>query len=195
MINSIRGLENLKWLLLLLPALARAQNNKDAPPLRPPLTEIPPTAWEQYGIWIWLGMALGIAVLGALIWWLLQPKPVAPEPIEARTRRELEALRGKPLDGRALSQLSQSVRRYFAEAFEMSRDELTTTDFAAAAVQSGKLGAELARTATDFLRRLDAIKFSSASASGFNDALAEAWQLYERGEARRAELRAKAIRS
>lgn len=185
-------LQNLKWFVALFPIAACGQATNEVPPLRPPLAEIPPTVWEQYGIWIWLGITVGSALVTILILWWLQPKPVQPEPIETRTRKELEALRQRPVDGAMLSSLSQSVRRYYCVAFELSAEELTTSEFALAADQSGVVGGELAAAVAAFLRRLDAEKFSPAKNGAAGEAWGEAWQLFERGEARRAELRAKA---
>jgi hypothetical protein len=166
-----------------------AQSTNDIPPLRPALREIPPTIWELYGVWIVIGIVVVIALKGVLIWWLLQPRSVVPEPIELQTRRELEALRQRAEDGKTLSEISRCVRRYFATAFELSAGELTTTEFCQALAASGKCGGELAAPVSDFLRRADERKFAPVSAAQSGGAVDEALKLFHAGEARRAELR------
>lgn len=166
-----------------------AQSTNDIPPLRPALREIPPTIWELYGVWIVLGIVVIVALKAVLIWWLMQPRPVVPEPIEVLTRRELEALRQRPDDGQTLSEISRCVRRYFALAFELSAGEMTTTEFCQALAASGKVGGELAAQASGFLRRADERKFAPVSAVQPGGAVDEALKLFHAGEARRAELR------
>jgi len=166
-----------------------AQSADDIVPLRPALPEIPPTIWEMYGGWIVLGIVVVVALKAALIWWLMQPRPFEPEPIEAQTKRELEALRQRAEDGKTLSQISRCVRRYFATAFELSAGELTTTEFCQALAASGKCGGELVAPVSDFLRRADERKFAPVSAAQSGGAVDEALKLFHAGEARRSELR------
>ena len=166
-----------------------AQSTNDIPPLRPALQEIPPTIWETYGVWIVSGIVVVVALKSVLIWWLMQPRPVLPEPIEAQTKRELEVLRQRAEDGKTLSEISRCVRRYFATVFELSAGELTTTEFCQALAASGKCGGELAAPVSDFLRRADEQKFAPGSAVQPGGAVDEALKLFHAGEARRAELR------
>ena len=67
-----------------------AQPTNDIPPLQPALPEIPPTLWEQHGILMMVLGVVAVAMLIVAIWWLLQPRPPVPVPIESQTRRELE---------------------------------------------------------------------------------------------------------
>ena len=182
-------MKNSKWLFGLLPLAAQAQSTNDIPPLRPALREIPPTIWELYGVWIVLGIVVIVALKAVLIWWLMQPRPVVPEPIEVLTRRELEALRQRPEDGQTLSEISRCVRRYFAVAFELTPGELTTAEFCQALAGSEKVGDGLSAAVSDFLRRADQRKFAPVGAAALSGAAEEALKLFSAGEARRAELR------
>lgn len=178
-------------LAALLAVMARttlAQSTNDIPPLLPALPELPPTFWEQYGLWITLGIVVVIAAKGALIWWLLQPKPAVPVPIEIETRRALESLQAAPEEGRTLSAASQLLKRYVAGAFGLAAEEMTTAEFARAVASSKTVGAELARLVTEFLQQCDERKFSPAAGGAFS-APGRALELVELGERRRAELR------
>ena len=110
-----------------------AQSSEDIPALRPARLEIPPTLWEQHGVLLVALGIVGLAVLAATIWWLLQPKPTVPVPIEIQTRRELERLGQLPENGTTISQVSQVLKRYVAVAFELSAGEMTTGEFSRAA--------------------------------------------------------------
>ncbi len=175
--------------LLMSARLVSAQSSEDVPPLLEPLAEIPPTFWEQHGTLIMAGVLVLIALVGLLVWWLVQPKPVVPEPIEVRTRRELEALKRLPENGITLSKLSQCLRRYFTVAFELPPGEMTTTEFNRALTEKReKIGGELVAAVVDFFRRADEQKFSPAANSTGNNAAQQAMELFERAEKRRVEL-------
>jgi hypothetical protein len=173
------------WAGSIVPGLA--QPSEDAPPLLDPLPEIPPTFWEQHGILVVTASLVFIALLGILLWWLLQPKPSAPVPIEARTRQELEALAREPMNAQTLSKLSRCLRRYFAAVFGLPPGELTTTEFNRAFAAQTTVGSELVAAVGEFLQRADERKFAPG-ASGDSGAMQQALELFERGERRRVEL-------
>jgi len=189
--ESRRIKPNRLWVFLCLALSATAtlaQSTDDVAPLRPALSEMPPTVWEQHGVLI---VALAVVVVlfaGVLIWWLLQPKPSVPVPIEIQTRRELEQLQASAQDARTLSRVSQVLKRYVAAAFGLSAGELTTTEFTHAVVGSEKVGNELAASVSDFLRQCDEQKFSLTGGVPVA-ACSRALELFQAGEARRAELR------
>jgi hypothetical protein len=173
------------WAGSIVPGLA--QLSEDAPPLLEPLPEIPPTFWEQHGILVVTVSLVFIALLGILLWWLLQPKPPVPVPIEVRTRQELEALAREPANAQTLSRLSRCLRRYFATVFDLPTGELTTTEFNRAFAVQTAVGGELVAAVGEFLQRADERKFAPG-ASGDSDAMQQALELFERGERRRVEL-------
>jgi hypothetical protein len=165
-----------------------AQSTNDIPPLRPALPEIPPTVWEQHGVLIVVLTVVALLLVGGLIWWLLQPKPPVPVPIEIQTRRELEQLQTSAEDGKTLSRISQVLKRYFAVAFELPAGELTTTEFSNAVSANQKISGELAARVSDFLRHCDEQRFSPAVGVQ-TSACSQALELFQAGEVRRAELR------
>jgi len=175
-------------LLLLLPTVVLAQSSDDVPPLLPALPEIPPTLWEQHGMLIVVLILIAVMLLAAGVWWLLQPKPPIPVPIEIQTRRELEQLRNQSEDGKTLSRVSQVLKRYVAVAFELPAGEMTTGEFSQTAARSEKVGRELAAAVNDFLRQCDEQKFSPAAGVQVS-ACSRAMELFQTGEARRGELR------
>lgn len=182
------------WLALsaVEPLLAATNSSTPVgkPFLLPPHPELPPPFWEQHGLWVALAGLVLFALAALAAWRRWRPKPPVVIPIEVQTRRELEQLRGQPEDGRALSQVSRSLRHYLAVAFELAPEELTTSEFCRAAEASDKVGPDLAAQAGEFLRRCDELKFSPTASPRALDAAAHALELVERGEARRAQWRA-----
>jgi len=169
-----------------------AQPTNDIPPLQPALPEIPPTLWEQHGILMMVLGVVAVAMLIVAIWWLLQPRPPVPVPIESQTRRELERLQLSSEDGRTISRVSQVLKRYLAVAFELPTGEMTTAEFNRVATASEKVGSELATGVGEFLRECDERKFSPA-AEVQTSACSRALKLFEQGETRRAQLRQVAL--
>ena len=166
--------------------------DSEIPKLAPPLPELPPTFWEQHGLAMVVGGVVG-AILGAVVvWLLLRPKPAVLVPPAVRARQALEELRQRPEDGAVLSRVSQILRRYFSEVFELQAAELTTTEFEAALAGSGKAGGNLAAILTEFLRRADERKFSPATVEP-SGAVAQALDLVAQAEARLEQLQAASL--
>jgi hypothetical protein len=167
--------------------------------LLPPHSELPPTFWEQYGAIVVIAVVAAVIVGGFGIWLLLRPRPKAPVPPEAEARAALNALKGQPEDGDALSRVSQILRRYIITAFKLPPGEPTTTEFQRALAKNEDVGAELSNAVSEFLRRCDEQKFSPHG-GGANSvtivttfihpagAVARALELVDLGESRRAEL-------
>ena len=185
--QDARATTVLRLFPFLITASALAQD--DLPKLRPPRGEIPPTFWEQHGTAIIIASVACVLVVGILVWLLSRPKARKPIPPEVIARRELETLRQKPEDGATLSRISQILRRYFADAFKLSSDELTTTEFCRAISDRSSIGESLAAELSDFLRQCDERKFAPDAAGPPNDAVGIALKLIDQAEARRAELR------
>lgn len=186
------------WILSFAPLAVIAQKPDDVPPLLEPLAEIPPTFWEQYGWLVIVGIVLLMALVGWLIWFLMRPKPVVPEPIEVLTRRELELLQREPQNDRTLSRVSQCLRRYFTVRFILLPGEMTTSEFSRLLLANEKVGAELAAAVVEFLRRADEAKFSPPGANAQKGEVRsqweQAWELFERGERRCIELQSAAMK-
>ncbi len=179
--------------------------------LRPPRGEIPPTFWEQYGLWVMVAACLLLGLAGAAVWFFNRPGQPIPLALEAQARQALRGLPQQPEDGVVLSGVSQILKRYVAAAFGLPAGELTTSEFCRALAGHEPVGPELSAAFADFLRHCDERKFaprppslqatarraglprhSEAKAGGplpALNAVAQAFGLIELAEARRAQLR------
>lgn len=163
----------------------------DIPPLAPPLREIPPTPWEQFGWTLWIVIPLLLVAAGFIVWLLLRPgKPPVLLAPAAQARAVLGALQNQPEDGAALSRISQALRNYLITAFWLRPEEATTTEFYARLQASERVGPELATAAGEFLRACDARKFSPEPAAAPLNAAQRALALVAQAEARRVALSA-----
>ena len=170
-------------------AAATAQTTNDIPPLYPPHEEIPPSWWEQHG-WSILSACVVLLVFTALAAWrFLRAKPEMVLPPETKARLALEQLRSEPETGAVLSQVSQILRRYLVTVFELPPEELTTTEFCRVLEQSAKVGPELAAAVGKFLCACDRLKFSPTEPPLQFNGAAQALDLVERAELRRAQVR------
>ena len=180
------------WLFftLQLHALPSSPTANDIPPLAPPLPEIPPTLWEQFGwtLWILVPLALAVTALVIALWRRPRQPPTLSAPA-AQARAALAALQSRPEDGATLSQISQVLRRYLVTAFWLRPEEMTTAEFCATLTTHAKVGPELSAALGEFLRRCDERKFSPAANPAPSGAVNRALQLVELAEARRAWLR------
>ena len=179
------------WLLAAQPVLAAATNSPalDAiPPMRPPHAEIPPTFWEQHGLWVILFGILLLALVCAAAWFLTRPKPPVIVPPEVQARQALEPLRQQPEDGVLLSRVSQILRHYVAAAFGLPPGELTTAEFCRAIASHAQIGPDLSAALSEFLRQCDQRKFSPPAPAPPFSAVAQALKLIDQAQNRRTAL-------
>jgi hypothetical protein len=156
--------------------------------LLPPRGEIPPSFWEQYGTWIVLGAVLFLLLLAFVVWLIIRPKPPVLVPYAVQARQELEPMRQLPEDGNLLSRTSQILRRYVAAMFGLPPGELTTTEFCQVILNDPKIGAELARETSEFLRGCDVRKFAPWPSEPPPGAVSRALGIIDGAERRLAEL-------
>ena len=171
--------------ILFLPFAVGAADTNALPALAPAYGEIPPTFWELHQSTIIVaGFAfLAVAFLFLRVW--LRPETPVILPPEALARQTLAKLQLQPEDGKVLSEVSQCLRHYVSEAFNLPNHELTTAEFCAA-LAGEKIGVELARAISSFLRECDERKFSPASSSSPLHAASRALELVAKTEAHRA---------
>lgn len=153
------------WLLLssFCGAPLLAQSNPNAlPSLAPPYGEMGPTFWEQHGNGMLVIIFASIAVVGAILWIVLRPKVPVVVPPEVSARESLGRLARQPETGNVLSEISQTLRRYAVAAFGLPGGQSTTKEFSEALAGSEKVGPDLARTVSTFMRECDERKFSPA---------------------------------
>jgi hypothetical protein len=155
------------------------------PPLRPPHAEIPPTFWEQYGLWVVIVGILLLALVGAAVWFLTRPKPPVVVLPEVQARQALEPLRQQPEDGVLLSRVSQILRHYVGAAFDLPPGELTTAEFCHAIDGHTQIGSELSATLSEFLHQCDQRKFSPSAPAPPLSATAHALKLIDQAQTRR----------
>jgi hypothetical protein len=171
-------------------AVSATDTNIDSiPPLRPPRAELPSSFWEEHGTSVVL---CGIALLGFIsmaVWWVSRGRPQAVAPPEVQAREALELLRSRPEDGALLSRVSQILRRYVVQGFELPPNEVTTTEFCKLMAGAQKVGSQFASSVSEFLRHCDQRKFAPAPVPQPFGGVAQALKLIDLGEARRAELR------
>ena len=166
----------------------------DIPPLAPPLPEIPPSPWEQFGWLLWILVPLLLVALGLLVWLLLRPgrPPILPAPA-AQARAAIVVLQSQPEEGAVLSRISQTLRRYLISAFWLQPDEATTAEFCTRLQESDRVGPELAAAIGNFLRQCDEQKFSPVHVTAPFKAAQRALELVELAEVRCMKLRAGAL--
>jgi hypothetical protein len=141
---------------------AESNDSSDVPTssLRPPRGEILPSFWEQYATWVILGAFLFLVLVGLGVWLMIRPRAAVPVPFSTQARGELDPLRQQPEDGKLLSRTSQILRHYIAAMFGLPPGELTTNEFCAALTKDQKIGPELAKETSEFLRTCDLCKFA-----------------------------------
>jgi hypothetical protein len=119
--------------------------------------------------WAWVGWALGALVLALLAAWLWRrwrrrqaaPAPVIVIPPHVRARDRLRAALewlGQP--ERFCVLVSDTIRVYLEERFELRAPERTTEEFLEELQRSPLLSLSQKRSLADFLMRCDLVKFA-----------------------------------
>ena len=170
---------------VLLTFAALAADTNALPSLAPAYGELPPTFWEQHESTIVIaGFAvIAVAFLFLRVW--LRPETPVVLPPEVLARQTLAKLQSQPEDGMRLSEVSQCLRRYVSETFNLPNHELTTAEFCAAIGGSPQLRAGLAETISSFLRECDVRKFSPANSAPPINAASRALELVALAEKQR----------
>ena len=177
-------------ILLLLPLAVLADDTNALPALAPPYGELPLTFWEQHQTPIIIGVFALLALAFLFVKTMLRPespKKLAPEVV---ARQALAKLKNQPEDGNILSAVSQTLRRYLGESFNLQNQELTTAEFCVAIEASPQIGTALAGNISSFLRECDVRKFSPAHAAGPLYAATRALELVALAEKQREQVSA-----
>ena len=155
------------------------------PPLAPAYGEIRPTFWEQHGTAVLIVGFVFIALAGLAFALLSRPQPPVMVPPEVLAREKLAGWLQEPENGKLLSEISQTLRRYIVAAFMLPGRELTTVEFSAMLADSQKVGRELAQAVAVFLRECDQRKFSPAGQSTPLNAASRALEIVDQAEKQR----------
>lgn len=159
------------------------------PKLAPPYGEIPPTFWQQHHTCLIVAGLVFLTLVVFILKWVLHPaKPVILPPVVI-ARQALAQLQNQPEERQVLSAVSQILRRYAAETFNLPNGELTTTELCDSIAGNERLGAELTGVFASFLRECDVRKFSPAQVSPPLDAVGRALRLVDLAETRRLSLK------
>jgi hypothetical protein len=162
---------------------------EEIPPLEPALPEVPPGFWERHGMLIAVLLFIFLIAVGASIWLLKRKRTIPPEPPATTARQQLSRLRKAPADARLLSTVSNVLKRYLANAFDLPKAEMTTGEFCRALAGQSRLGTELSSRATALLRSWDEQKFSATPPAWTEKPVEQANEMVDLGEARLAQLR------
>jgi hypothetical protein len=169
----------LSCMFLAFPVSAQTTTN-EIPPLSPAYGELPPTFWELHQSAILVACFAILAFAFFFLKAMLRPESPKILPPEDAARQALANLKSQPEDGKALSAVSQILRRYLSERFGLPGHELTTAEFCSAIAGNEPLGADLGKTISSFLRECDARKFSPATGAPPLHAASRALELVEK---------------
>lgn len=152
---------NTPLLALVVKPVAGQQGADDIRRIKPPL-EIP-----DYWLWLWLALALLLAAAAAWLYWRWRKNrpqikpPVIVVPPHARARDRLRmalALIGQP---RLFAfAVSDALRVYLEERFELRAPERTTEEFLLEMQKASHLEERHKALLGDFLARCDLVKFA-----------------------------------
>ena len=146
---------------LLLPAQPSGTNSLDIRPLKGPV-EIPSTfEW----LW-WVGLIVVAALVAMFLWrrYRIKRPAVAPVVVVPPNRKAKDRLRGATElmsdPYRFCSLVSDVLRAYVEERFDLHAPERTTEEFMAELRASTKLRGDHKSLLEDFLSRCDLVKFA-----------------------------------
>jgi hypothetical protein len=132
----------------------------DIRPIKPPV--FVPNPWTP---WLWAGgVLLVLAALLAFFLWSKRRKKqqvTAPVPPHVRARQKLDAALGLIHDPRAFCiSVSDTVRVYLEERFQLRAPERTTEEFLRDLQKTASLNAEQKDYLSAFLEQCDLVKFA-----------------------------------
>jgi len=183
------------WLLLLFSPSLLAQTTNVAldpdeiPPFRPAKPELPPSFWEQYGLWVVLG-GVALLVMAAALWRFIVSRPPPPEPLPAETARaalaSLASAHPQPA-GIATPALADRVsailRTYFVAVLKLPAPQPTNRELAAELRSQPQFNPEFREQAGAFVLALDEQRFDPQATAPMPDAVQKAVTLVEQTEA------------
>jgi hypothetical protein len=131
----------------------------------------PPVDYSLIPPWvIYLGVALGLGVLGLIGWWI-RKRALRPKPIRSPRDRALDALAQieREMDAMTPYQFSIAVsdilRGYVTEQHDLPVTRQTSVEFLSMLAKSSPFSEEEKSLLEDFLSRCDLIKFARYDAT------------------------------
>lgn len=159
---------------LAIPSVFGQSTTNALPKLLPPRGPMPPTLWEQHGTAVLAGGLIFLVLAAVVVWQILKPRPHRVLPPAFIAREALAKCLGRPEDGKVLSQVSQTLRRYVGAVLGFPPGEFTTAEFCRELERSENISPQLRPAIADFLRACDERKFSPAVSSAPFDAAGRA---------------------
>jgi hypothetical protein len=101
-------------------------------------------------------------------------------------RDALARLENEPEDGVVLSVVTQILRRYLGERFDLPNGEMTTAEFFSALARCQKMDPALGEAVSSFLRECDVRKFSPTNNAAQINAVKRALEIIELVEKKNA---------
>jgi hypothetical protein len=131
----------------------------------------PPVDYSLVPPWvIYAGIALGLAVLAAIAWWL-QKRARRPKPVRSPRDRALEALAQVEREMETMTPyqfsiaVSDILRGYVTEQYQLPVTHQTSIEFLNMLAKSSPFSADETSLLEDFLGRCDLIKFARYDAT------------------------------
>lgn len=131
----------------------------------------PPVDYSLVPPWvIYAGIALGIVLLGLMVWWL-RKRAGRPKPVRSPRDRALEALAQIEREMETMTPyqfsiaVSDILRGYVTEQFALPVTRQTSFEFLSILAKSSPFSADETSLLEDFLGRCDLIKFARYDAT------------------------------
>jgi hypothetical protein len=149
----------------------------------------PPVDYSLVPLWvIFCGIALALALLGLVVWWIRKRSHRAQPPPSPRARALADLSRiGQEVETMTPYEFSIAVsdilRRYVTEQFQLPVTRQTSVEFLNMLTKSSPFSSEETSLLEDFLGRCDLIKFARYDATPHDSRrlLEEAMQFVEGG--------------
>ena len=127
----------------------------------------PPVEIPDYWIWVWIALAtVALIAAGVAVWILLQKRKAAiplapPVPPHVRAKQKLaEALMFISDSNRFCTEVSNTLRIYLEERFNLRAPERTTEEFLVELRTSKHLTVDQKQSLGEFLESCDLVKFA-----------------------------------
>jgi hypothetical protein len=131
----------------------------------------PPVDYSLLPPWvIYAGIALGLALLGLIAWWIRQ-RVLRPKPIRSPRERALDALTDIEREMETMTPyqfsiaVSHILRGYVTEQYQLPVTRQTSFEFLSMLAKSSPFSEDEKSLLEDFLNRCDLIKFARYDAT------------------------------
>lgn len=131
----------------------------------------PPVDYSLVPPWvIYAGAALGVAILGLIVWWI-RKRAMRPKPIRSARERALDGLNEIEREMETMTPyqfsiaVSDILRGYVTEQYQLPVTRQTSFEFLTMLAQKSPFSDDAKSLLEDFLNRCDLIKFARYDAT------------------------------